>query len=138
MGEPRTKFKSDKTMSFLRGVLTGLAIGYLTAPRSGKETREKLTKNINDLQGQWEEGVSQVKEGVSQVKSQVDKLTGKAEAKVDQYADQAENKYDQYKNEAKTAYNQSWNKSDYNNAIDDTADAAHSAVSDAEDGLKFS
>lgn len=125
-------------MSFLKGVLTGLAIGYLTAPRSGKETRDKLTKNIEGLQGQWEEGVSQVKEGVSQVKSQVDKLTGKAEAKLDQYADQAENKYDQYKNETQSAYNQSWNKSDYNNTIDDAADAARTGISNAEDGLKFS
>src|SRR5207237_6918721 len=93
-----SKFKTNKIMSFIRGVLAGLAIGYLTAPRSGKETREKLTQNVNDLQSQWEEGVAQVE-------SQVDKLVGKAETTANQYANKAENKVDQYKNEEQSSYN---------------------------------
>ncbi len=117
-------------MSFLKGILAGLAIGYLTAPRSGKETRDKLTKNVNDLQDQWEEGVAQVK-------SQIDRLAGNAETKANQYADQAENKFDQYKNEAKSAHNQDRVKSVYNNAVDDTVEATKSGINRAEDALKL-
>ena len=124
-------------MSFLRGVLAGLAIGYLTAPRSGKETRDKLTKQANDLQGQWEEGVAQVK-------SQIDSLTGKAEAKVDQYADKAENyankaenKFDQYKNEAQSAYNKDHAKRAYNNKVDDATDSTKSGIDNVQEALKL-
>jgi gas vesicle protein len=117
-------------MSFLRGVLTGLAIGYLTAPRSGKETRDKLTQNINDLQNQWEEGVEQVK-------AQVNRLVGNAETKANQFANQAEQKVDQYKNEAKSAYNQQRAKTAYNNTVDDAANAARTGIANAEDALKL-
>lgn len=108
-------------MSFLKGVLTGLAIGYLTAPRSGKETRDKLTNGAKDWQGQ-------INEGIDQVKSQVDQLTGKARATVDKYADKAKNTYDQYKNDS---------KSDYNDTIADVAGSAKYGIDKAEDALKF-
>ena len=79
---------------FLTGVLTGLAVGYLTAPRSGKETRDKLTEEANkrskDLQDQWNKNVTQVKEGYEQVKSQVNQYVGQAQEKVNQLKDQAQ------------------------------------------------
>lgn len=115
-------------MSFLRGVLTGLAIGYLTAPRSGKETRDQLTKTVNDLQDQWEEGVDQVK-------SQIDRFTGNAEAKVDEYANKADKKIDQYKSEAD--YKKGEAKVDYNKTVDDAADATKSGINSAESALKI-
>lgn len=117
-------------MGFLRGVLTGLAIGYLTAPRSGKETRERLSQRANELQDQWEEGVSEVK-------SQIDKLVGNAESKVDQYANQAEQTFDQYKNEAKSTYHRERAKASYNDTVDDAADAAKSGINSAENALKI-
>ena len=116
-------------MSFIRGVLAGLAIGYLTAPRSGKETRYKLTQRANDLQGQWEDGVSQVKSQIDSLTGKAQNLAGKAHEKVNQYAGQAEQKGDQFKNDA---------KSTYNNTVDHTADAAQSGINRAEDALKVS
>ncbi len=117
-------------MSFFKGILTGLAIGYLTAPRSGKETRDKLTEGAKDWQGQ-------LNDGINQVKSQVDQLTGQAKNTVDEYADKAENTYDQYKNESKSGYNKQQAKSDYNDKVDHVADAAKSGVNKAEDALKM-
>lgn len=116
-------------MSFIRGVLTGLAIGYLTAPRSGKETRNKLTNNAKDWQGQ-------INNGIDQVKSQVDQLTGQAKNTVNEYKNKAENTYDQYKNEAKSTYNKQQMKSDYNDTVDDAADAAKYGINKSEDAFK--
>lgn len=50
--------------SFLYGLATGVAIGYLTAPRSGKDTRQKLTDIASDatkgLKNQWQKSTGQV------------------------------------------------------------------------------
>ena len=116
-------------MSFIKGVLTGLAIGYLTAPRSGKETRDKLTSNAKDWQGQ-------INDGIDQVKSQVDQLTGQAKSTINEYKSKAENTYDQYKNDAASTYNKQQMKSDYNDAVGDTADAAKSGINQTEDAFK--
>ncbi|WP_460978716.1 YtxH domain-containing protein [Spirosoma knui] len=79
---------------FVTGILAGLAVGYLTAPRSGKETRDKLTDEANkrskDLQDQWNKNVAQVKDGYEQVKSQVNQYVGQAQEKVNQFKDQAQ------------------------------------------------
>lgn len=116
-------------MSFIRGVLAGLAIGYLTAPRSGKETRDKLTNSAKDWQGQ-------INSGIDQVKTQVDQLTGQAKNTIDEYKNKAENTYDQYKNDAKSTHNKQQAKSDYNDTVDDVADAAKSGINKAEDAFK--
>ncbi len=59
---------------FLTGLATGLAVGYLTAPRSGKETRQQLTDTANEktqgLKEQWNKASSQVNQLVSDVQSQ--------------------------------------------------------------------
>ncbi|GAB3544368.1 YtxH domain-containing protein [Spirosoma fluminis] len=79
---------------FVTGILAGLAVGYLTAPRSGKETRDKLTDEANkrskDLQDQWNKNVAQVKDGYEQVKSQVNQYVGQAQEKVNEFKDQAQ------------------------------------------------
>ncbi|HEX9956286.1 MAG TPA: YtxH domain-containing protein [Fibrella sp.] len=60
--------------SFLTGLATGLAVGYLTAPRSGKETRQQLVDTANKqkegLKAQLDKTVSQAKDLVGKVKSQ--------------------------------------------------------------------
>lgn len=92
---------------FLTGILAGLAVGYLTAPRSGKETRDKLTEEANkrskDLQDQWNKNVAQVKEGYEQVKSQVNQYVGQAQDKVNQLKDHAQQAVNQ--NQANTTNN---------------------------------
>jgi gas vesicle protein len=41
--------KSDLLKGFFIGGLIGLAVGILFAPKSGKETRDDLTRKTNDL-----------------------------------------------------------------------------------------
>lgn len=116
--------------NFLTGVLTGVAIGLLTAPRTGKETRDKLTeaanKQTDDLKGQWDKTVSQAKELLENVKSQAGV-----------FADKAENKVDEYKNDADSAYQKEKAKGQYNDNVDDVADKAKSGVNKMEDAFKI-
>lgn len=116
--------------NFLTGVLTGVAIGLLTAPRSGKETREKLTEAANKqtegLKEQWNKTVSQAKETLANVKSQAGGL-----------ANEAQGKFDQYKNDAESAYQQEKSKSQYNDKVDDVADNAKSGVNEMEEAFKI-
>lgn len=116
--------------NFLTGVLTGVAIGLLTAPRSGKETREKLTEAANKqtegLKEQWNKTVSQAKETLGNVKSQAGGLVNEAQGK-----------FDQYKNDAESAYQQEKSKSQYNDKVDDAADNAKSGVNKMEEAFKI-
>ena len=116
--------------NFLTGILAGVAIGILTAPRSGKETREKLTeaanKQTDGLKEQWEKTLSQAKEKLENVKSQAGAL-----------ADKAENKYDEYKNDVNSGYQNDKSKKQYNNQVDDVADNAKSGVDAVEDAFKI-
>ena len=61
---------------FLTGVATGLAIGYLIAPHSGKNTRNHLATAANnqkmDLEDQWHRIESQWGKTVEQVKHLID------------------------------------------------------------------
>lgn len=121
------------TRDFLAGIITGVVIGILTAPRSGKETRDKLTEEANkrtdDLKDQLQKGVSQVKEGFEQAKSQVN-----------QYADKAKEQYNQYKEQAQDviAKEKENFKAKYNNKVDELADNAEAGVEDSKDSLKVS
>lgn len=119
------------TRDFLTGIITGVVIGLLTAPRSGKETREKLTEEANkrtgDLKDQWEKGVSQVKEGYDQAVSQVN-----------QYTDKAKEQFNQYKDQAQATFNKAQVKSDYNDKVEELADDAKSGIDTAKSSLKAS
>lgn len=121
--------------SFLTGLATGLAIGYLTAPRSGKETREQFTEAANKqaegLKGQWDKTTSQVSQLVDDVKAKA----GVAKTEMNAFADKAEDEFDSYRNDAQRAKNQARNQ--YNDGVDSAADAAKSGVDKAEDALKF-
>ena len=106
------------------------SIGYLTAPKSGKDTRNDLLEAANDqtkgLKDQWDKTVSQAKETFDNVLSQVDRTANKVE-----------NKYDDLKDDAKSAYNQARVKQGYDDKVGDLADAAKSGVNKAEDALKI-
>lgn len=59
---------------FLTGLAAGLAVGYLTAPRSGKDTRDQL-KDMADqqtkgLKDQWTKTTARVGQLVDTAKSQ--------------------------------------------------------------------
>ncbi len=135
------------TRDFLTGILAGIAIGILTAPRSGKDTRDKLTEEANkrtdDLKEQWEKGVAQAKEGFEQAKSQVSQYADKAKDQYEQYADKAKDQYNQYKGEAKDAVAQAkadgnQMKSDYNKKVDELADDAADAIEANKGAVKVS
>ena len=50
-----------KTSGFLSGALLGLIAGLLVAPRSGKETREKIKKNYEEISDRISEELSRLK-----------------------------------------------------------------------------
>ena len=138
------------TRDFLTGLLTGVAIGILTAPRSGKETRDLLVEEANkrsdDLKDQWEKGVAQAKDQygkvkdqanqyVGQAKDQYNQLKGQATEKLDQYKSQANQQADQYN--AQADYSKQEAKTDYNDAVDDLADNTKSGVNTAKESFKI-
>ena len=43
---------SSSFSSYVKGVLVGLGVGFLVAPKSGKETREDIGAKFNDLKKQ--------------------------------------------------------------------------------------
>ncbi len=114
--------------NFLRGLLAGLAVGYLTAPRSGKKTREQISDKINSYKGDFEDARDKVVGFVDEVKSQTGLgtpggVTGKVESKINQY----QNKAYQAKEDAKNSYN---------HEVENLADKAKSGVDTAEEKLK--
>lgn len=117
------------TRDFLTGVLTGVAIGILTAPRSGKETRDKLKEEANkrsgDLKDQWSKGVEQVKQGYEQAKSQVN-----------QYADKAKQQYDELRSKSESEMDKQRAKSQYNDKVDQLADKTETGINSARESLK--
>ncbi len=50
------------------GGLIGLVVGILYAPKSGKETREKILRTTDDL---WEKGIGQYEQTVQKIENLV-------------------------------------------------------------------
>lgn len=114
--------------NFLRGLLAGAAIGYLTAPRSGKKTRQQLTDKLNDYKGDFENARDKVVGLVDEVKAQTGLgtsggVTGKVENKIDQYKHKAY----EAKEDVKDSYNQK---------VENVADKAKSGIDTAEEKLR--
>jgi gas vesicle protein len=119
--------------SFLTGLAAGIAIGYLTAPRTGKETRDQLKTTADEqtrgLKDQWHKTVSQAKDLLETVKSQV----GMGQSEPNLFADMESGKMDQYKDDA--SYQKQALKADYTDHVDELADSTNSGVNRAEDAL---
>lgn len=115
--------------NFLRGLAAGIAIGYLTAPRSGKETREQLSDTVNGMKEQWDEAKVQITELIEDVKAQVGVTSA------DDLANKAERKFDQYKHEVNDKKEYAVNR--YNDGVDDLADATKRGIDNAEDRLRI-
>ena len=116
--------------SFLTGLATGLAIGYLTAPGSGEATRQQLTdvasEQTKGLKEQWEKTTAQVTKLVDDVKSN----SGLFKSEPNLFADIEAGKLDKYKDEAQLQKDRTINK--YNKQVENTADAAQASVSKVE------
>ncbi len=126
------------TRDFLTGILTGVAIGILTAPRSGKDTRDKLTEEANkrsaDLKDQWEKGVSQAKDTFEQTKSQVQQGFEQAKGQAEYMADKAKSDFDTMKDKVANKGEQA--KDNYNDNVDELAYKAKGGIEDAKDAAK--
>ena len=114
--------------SFIRGLLVGAAVGYLTAPRSGKKTREQISDKINSYKADFENARDKMMGMVDEVKSQTGLGTpggpaGKVESKIDEYKQKAVQAKDDVKDS-------------YNNKVENLADNAKSAIDTAEEKLK--
>ncbi len=119
---------------FLTGVATGLAIGYLTAPRSGKDTRRQLTDMSNQqtkgLKNTWDKTVSQTKQLIDTAKSSV----GTSKPQPNLFADMESGKMDKYLDKADVARRKA--KEGYNDTVENTADAAQATINKAQEALK--
>lgn len=114
--------------NFLRGLLAGAAIGYLTAPRSGKKTRERISEKISGYKEDFENVRDKMVELVEDVKSQTglgtqDGVFGKVESKIDQYKHKAY----EAKEDVKNSYDQE---------VENVANRAKSGIDAAEEKLK--
>lgn len=81
---------SSKTfLAFLAGAAAGAVVGLLMAPDSGEITRDKLSRQaddlLSDLEDQWEVGFQRIKEMTDNAVAEADKLKNRA-------ADQMEEK----------------------------------------------
>lgn len=116
------------TRDFLLGFLTGIAAGILTAPKTGRESRQwiqdEANKRTQDLQDQWGKGVEQVKTQVDQVKSQVNDWTTKVQDQVSQLNNQSAQKKEEYKDQ-------------YNNQVDNLANKAEQGVESTRQSIKL-
>lgn len=121
--------------SFLTGLATGLAIGYLTAPRMGKETRQQLAdaadKQTKGLKEQWGKTVSQAKQVVEDVKTN----SGLFKSEPNLFADMESGTMDQYMDEADIARRKA--KEGYNDTVENTADAANAGVNKAQEAWQL-
>lgn len=107
MFSKRIKYFQDyqKEQTYLAGLVTGLAaglaVGFLFAPRSGKETRKQIAGSVNDqtreVQHQWDKTRSQVRETVANLKTNVGHLADEAQYKAGQLADNVKSGIDTFK-----------------------------------------
>jgi gas vesicle protein len=94
--------KESSEGGFAQGLIIGAAIGaaaaILLAPRSGKETREKLVaaadQQKENLKNKWEQTKEAATDTVNSVKDSLLLKSMEAEEKVDSYADQAKSQVD--------------------------------------------
>ncbi|MFD2574270.1 YtxH domain-containing protein [Spirosoma soli] len=111
---------------FLTGLATGLAVGYLTAPRSGKETRDQLSSTVDKqskgLKDQWSKASEQVTNLVNDVKSRVS--VSKSESNTSNT--QTEGISNQYPSQTTTDIDPVIGR--YNNELDYSADFSQSDI----------
>lgn len=117
--------------NFLGGLAAGLAVGYLTAPRSGKATREQLSETMNGMKDHWDEAKTQITGLVSDIKAQVGKSSP------DEFTNEApiQNQFDSYRNEA--GQTGDYIKNRYDNEVPNRADTSNTGFNAANNDFKI-
>ncbi|WP_224999341.1 YtxH domain-containing protein [Cesiribacter sp. SM1] len=81
---------SGKFMAFLAGAAAGAAIGLLMAPDKGDVTREKLSRQaddlLSDLEDQWEQSYAKIRDLANNALEEAERLSEQAQQKVDDNA----------------------------------------------------
>ncbi len=79
----------------LTGLVAGLAVGFLFAPRSGRDLRKQIADTVGDqtkeAKHQWDKTKAQAKEKVDTIKKNVGLAADKVEDEFNTYADKAAN-----------------------------------------------
>ena len=68
------------TVGFFLGAVVGAAIGFLYAPKPGKETRELLRHKAEEAREKASEVAEKAKEAAAEARERVGKKLGKKEA----------------------------------------------------------
>lgn len=93
---------------YLSGIVTGLAaglaIGFLFAPRSGKELRKQIAGTVSDqtkeVEDKWNETKAQAKDAIGTIKSNVVSAADKVEDEFSGYTHKAGKYADEARKEA--------------------------------------
>ncbi len=77
----------------LTGLVAGLAVGFLFAPRSGKALRKQIKESVGDqtkeVKHQWDKTKAQAKDTVNTIKTNIGLAADKVEDEFNTYADKA-------------------------------------------------
>ncbi|WP_420151762.1 YtxH domain-containing protein [Spirosoma sp.] len=93
--QPYKGFTTDQPYlaGLLTGLLAGLTVGFLFAPRSGKDLRKQIAGTVNDhtkdVQQQWDKTKEQAKQTIATIKTNVGKASDKAEDEFGRYVEKA-------------------------------------------------
>lgn len=81
---------SEKFFAFLAGAAAGAAIGLLMAPDKGDITREKLSRQadqlLTDLEDQWETGYSKLRDLTESAIEEAERVANNAANKAESNA----------------------------------------------------
>lgn len=124
----------NRMKSFLTGLATGLAIGYLTAPRPGKDTRQQLTDTADTQTKALKDTWSKLMAKTEQLVEDVKRNQGSSKPEPNLFADMQAGKLDKYLDESQSVRHQG--EETYDSPVNNTADATRASVNKAKQAQK--
>jgi gas vesicle protein len=117
---------SDKVLCFLLGASVGSIVALLYAPRSGRETRDDLTRRANDgrefITRKVDEGRHFVEEGGKRVSSEVTSMVERGKSEVEEFVDKGRGVVKRQKEQVAAAFEAGKEAYRHDKAAKDTAD----------------
>ena len=78
---------SEKFMAFVAGAAAGAVLALLMAPEKGDITREKLSRQadqlLNDLEDQWENSYAKIRDLANSALEEAERLSNEAQEQMD-------------------------------------------------------